>query len=104
MDQNEEGSESLESVSSLRQAIRAMWADIMGIKAERVSIHENFFTMGGGSLQIVRLMDRVNSYFFCDAPAKHLPISDFFDNASVDRLAKYLRSRSVESKATEPIG
>src|SRR4051794_13910874 len=48
----------------------------------------SFFALGGDSLFIVQLMDRVNAHFFAHEPDQVLPITDFFAHPSVRALAK----------------
>ncbi|WP_437978877.1 amino acid adenylation domain-containing protein [Sorangium sp. So ce295] len=73
--------------SSLEERLIAIWQDVLGI--ERVSVHDNFFDLGGHSLLLVRLHERVRESFGSD-----LSLVDIFARPTVTDLAAFLASSS----------
>ncbi|WP_438036960.1 amino acid adenylation domain-containing protein [Sorangium sp. So ce204] len=73
--------------SSLEERLTAIWQDVLGI--ERVSVQDNFFDLGGHSLLLMRLHERVRESFGSD-----LSIVDLFARPTVTDLAAFLASGS----------
>lgn len=57
-------------------------------EVEHVNIYENFFELGGNSLLLTRLHERIERIY----PGK-IQITDLFTYTNVDKLAKYLESK-----------
>ena len=64
-------------------AVAEIWCDVLGI--EMVGINEEFFDIGGDSLAAVRMIARVGSVLGLE-----LPLEEFFEGATVERVAKKL--------------
>ena len=62
-----------------------LFADVLGV--ERVGLDDDFFDLGGHSLLVVQLVDRVRTTFGVD-----LAIADLFEFSVVNDLAKHLES------------
>jgi len=62
------------------------WSDALGI--ERVGIGDNFFDLGGHSLQAMRLLVRIEKTF-----GKRLPITTLFEAPTVEKFAVVLNQR-----------
>ncbi len=61
-----------------------IWEEILGI--EPIGIKDNFFEMGGHSLKVMRLVDRINEVF-----GKNLPVRHIFEAPTIEQLADLLR-------------
>jgi amino acid adenylation domain-containing protein len=64
-------------------ALAKIWCEVLGLK--QVSIHDNFFDVGGHSLLAVRLINRINKSLSLD-----LSIPIFFHNTTIKGLATVL--------------
>ncbi|MGE5844378.1 MAG: phosphopantetheine-binding protein, partial [Syntrophaceae bacterium] len=55
------------------------------LKLEAVGIHDNFFDLGGHSLLLVRVMNRLKPLF-----GRPLTVVDMFQRPTIHELAKFL--------------
>ena len=69
--------------SNLEQTIAAVWQDVF--KVERVSIHSNFFDLGGNSLLLARVHTKLRASLQRD-----IKIIDLFKHSTIHSLAKHL--------------
>jgi amino acid adenylation domain-containing protein len=74
----------------LEQALAAAWARVLGV--DRVSVHDNFFQVGGNSLLALHLISEIEK-----ACGRHIPLSRFFSHPSIASLVDIL-----ETKETAP--
>ena len=65
------------------EMISAIWRDVLDI--EKIGIYENFFDVGGNSLKIVQVNNRLS-----EAMGYDVPIVALFENPSIGALADYL--------------
>jgi amino acid adenylation domain-containing protein len=79
----------------LELQLAQVWEETLGIHP--ISVHDNFFTLGGHSILAVRLMAQIQKQF-----GKSLPLSALFDGATVEQLAHVLRQHT-ESRLTSPL-
>ena len=49
----------------MQEQIVGIWAEVLKIPADTISIHANFFEMGGHSINIVVLCRKINDLFHC---------------------------------------
>lgn len=68
--------------------LAGLWAETFGL--ERVSVHDNFFALGGDSLTAARMVAALAGRF-----SANLPIGALFQDATIASLAPYL-DRAVE--------
>ncbi len=66
----------------LEELLAAIYADVLGI--DRVGIHDNFFDLGGGSIQILEIIVRVQADGLTLSPEL------FFEHQTVAALASFL--------------
>lgn len=66
--------------TSLEDEISKMWCEVLEI--EQVSIHEDFFDLGGNSLLATQLQSRIHNIYKID-----LAISDLFEFPTIAQLA-----------------
>ena len=52
------------------KAIADIWAEILGVK--RISVHDNFFDLGGHSLKATQVVSRLRKAFQSDIPLRHM--------------------------------
>jgi len=73
-----------------------IWRELLG--RQEIGIQDNFFDLGGHSLLVVRLIDRVNR-----ALNVRLTIADLFQYPTVEQMARLLQA-SPASRSTYPAG
>jgi surfactin family lipopeptide synthetase C len=78
-----------EPQSPVEKALIEMYCDLLGLK--RVSIHDNFFDLGGHSLLLTQLASRIRKTFGVD-----LPLPDLFDNATPNEISILVIARQLE--------
>jgi amino acid adenylation domain-containing protein len=70
-------------------AIAAIWQEVLGL--ERVGLYDNFFDLGGHSLLLIQIHDRLRERF-----GRSLPIVDLFKHPTVGALARHLGGEPAE--------
>ncbi len=72
-----------EPASEAEQRITAIWRELL--PADRIGVHDNFFEVGGNSLLLVRVHNRLQEEF-----GREIPVLELFRNPTVAALAAYL--------------
>src|SRR5262245_41667194 len=62
-----------------------IWAEILGVEAEKVGVNDNFFGLGGHSLLATQLISKIRSQMNVDLPLKAL-----FEGGSVAQMAQLI--------------
>jgi acyl transferase domain-containing protein/acyl carrier protein len=75
---------------SIEREIAGIWQELLGIK--RVSIHDDFFALGGHSLLGTQVISRLREAFQVE-----LPLAGLFDAPTVAGLAQAVLQRQMES-------
>lgn len=65
------------------EIVKGVWCDVLGI--EKIDRHDSFFALGGHSLLLIQIHDKLNNYF-----PGHLNIADLFRYYTVSALADFL--------------
>ena len=72
-----------------------MWTDLLGLK--QVSIYDNFFALGGHSLQAIRVVARIRDAFQID-----LPLQAVFEAPTIaDMAMSIVQQRAVQAMPDE---
>ncbi|GAB4194989.1 MAG: hypothetical protein OHK0022_11410 [Roseiflexaceae bacterium] len=83
------------SAGDYEQRIARIWQQVLGI--EQVGLHDNFFDLGGNSLNGLQVTAKINKEFGVQIPAVAL-----FEAPTVGALAQYLRPQGTpETEAEE---
>jgi amino acid adenylation domain-containing protein len=77
------------AADNLEQQLVALWEEILQVKP--VGIHDSFFALGGHSLLVVRLLDRIRAVLHQDLPAAAV-----FQAPTVSQFAQMLRQPSQQ--------
>jgi amino acid adenylation domain-containing protein len=84
--------------SELESLIAGVWRDVLGV--ERVGVRDNFFNLGGHSLLLIRLNNRLR-----EALQKELAVVELFKYPTVSALAEHLsRSQPPQIRAAARAG
>ncbi len=76
--------------------LAAIWQELLGL--DKISVHDNFFQLGGDSLLATRVLSRVQR-----ARGVELALSDFFEAATLRELATSARRRAGSREAVAAI-
>lgn len=79
--------------SELESLIAGVWRDVLGV--ERVGVQDNFFNLGGHSLLLIRLNNRLR-----EALRKELPVVELFKYPTVSALAEHLSRSQTQPTAS----
>lgn len=71
--------------TKLQKELVEIWAYILQLPSEKISINSNFFRLGGNSLSVVRLVSKINQ-----ALKTSVTIADIFAYSSISALSFYL--------------
>jgi len=77
------------SIKAEKQIAKA-WAEVLGIS--KIGVHDDFFTIGGHSLKVLRVLTLLKEDF------SHLTIQDFFKERTIYGLARIEREVKVETE------
>ncbi|MCF5162959.1 amino acid adenylation domain-containing protein [Pseudomonas congelans] len=69
-----------------QKCLAGIWAQILQV--ERVSLHDNFFALGGNSMLAIRCLVRINREF-----DKQLSLRTFFEHQTVEAMARHLETQ-----------
>src|SRR5882724_2509290 len=76
--------------------VAGVWAEVLGIT--EVGVEDNFFEMGGHSLQMIRVQGKLQALF-----DRELPLVRLFEYSTVRRLAKYLNEGEGKNRMSEQV-
>ncbi|MBL8677014.1 MAG: non-ribosomal peptide synthetase, partial [Alphaproteobacteria bacterium] len=83
----------IEPRNDLEKKIRQIWAEVLGLSENNISIHDDFFRLGGNSMLAIRLVGKLNKELF-----RTLNLSSIFKNSSIEKLYCYLINTIDENK------
>jgi amino acid adenylation domain-containing protein/non-ribosomal peptide synthase protein (TIGR01720 family) len=69
--------------NELERKVCEIWAEVLGLSADKVGIHDDFFKLGGNSIAVITLVMKLNNYY-----KARLKISDIFVHKTVDSVLK----------------
>jgi len=76
----------------VEEALAGIWADVLGLK--RVGMHDDFFELGGDSLQAMRILARIESTL-----GVALPVASFFEMTSLGEAAQAVEQLAASSSS-----
>jgi acyl carrier protein len=84
--------------TDLQKTLVRIWENFFGF--ERLGIHDDFFKLGGDSLKVVKLLQRIHNE--CGTV---IPVADFFNAPTIEGAALFIDGSSGEEKAEriEPV-
>ena len=77
--------------SPLEQQLVEIWAPLLGMSEDSVSVSENFFSLGGHSLLAVKVVQQVKARLGLE-----LSVKDIFESATIGALAQTLQSAKTQ--------
>ncbi|WP_258957758.1 phosphopantetheine-binding protein, partial [Legionella sainthelensi] len=74
--------------TELEQQLSVIWCEVLGLKAGRLSVHDDFFRLGGDSIISIQLISRIRQRLQLQVSVK-----DLFSCRTIRRLHEQLVSR-----------
>ena len=79
------------------ESLARMWAEVLGL--EEIGIYDNFFHLGGDSIQVIQLLSRIRNTFSVELPLHYL-----FEDPSIAKLSqKILGTTNQQNQLLPPI-
>lgn len=85
--------------SATEMKVADIWGGLLKIEPERIDIDAGFFTQGGYSLMVLRLLARIDEAFDL-----HVPVAEFFRKPTLRALAAWLDEASLATAAPTQSG
>nr|WP_216589496.1 non-ribosomal peptide synthetase [Streptomyces brasiliscabiei] len=82
-----------------QQALCALFGDVLGVEADRIGVHDNFFNLGVTSLLATRLKSRIRKQLGAEVSIKTI-----FSSPTVAQLADHLAAAPASPGATGSAG
>ncbi|HEY1171320.1 MAG TPA: non-ribosomal peptide synthetase [Verrucomicrobiae bacterium] len=76
---------SLASGSAMENRIITIWAELLGVSASEIGLHDNFFDLGGHSLLVVQMQAKLKEQLGAD-----MPLAKLFQYTTPSSLAAHL--------------
>ncbi|MBB6131876.1 type I polyketide synthase, partial [Mucilaginibacter lappiensis] len=76
--------------TELEEAMCVIWSEILGLTSDQISIHQNFFRMGGNSILSIQLKNRLSQR----AEFKNISIADLFKYNTIYKLIESIGQKS----------
>lgn len=81
---NSDGREYVAPRNEIESTLASIWKAVLGV--EQISIHDNFFEIGGDSIKAIQISSRLHK------EGQRLVISDLFKNPTIGQLSKYVKA------------
>lgn len=81
--------------TEVERTVARIWQEALHV--EKVGVDDNFFDLGGHSLLVVMVNDKLRGMFDRD-----IPVVDMFDHPTVSSLAKYLSQGRSDQPSSQP--
>ncbi|HSE19255.1 MAG TPA: amino acid adenylation domain-containing protein [Pyrinomonadaceae bacterium] len=75
--------------TSIERSIAGIWEEVLGVR--RVSVHDDFLSLGGTSLKAMRVLSRVERVFHLE-----LPLRSLFDARTTAQMATVVENALIE--------
>ncbi len=73
------------AANTLEREMAVVWGEVLSIEPEQIDVTRSFFQMGGHSLQLVALVNKINLHFQVS-----LSLNDVFERDNVREIADFL--------------
>ena len=84
-----------ETVRHLEQAIAGIWQDVLRLPV--TGMHDNFFDLGGHSLLVVQVHQRLQAHL-----GQSFPVTDLFRFATISTIAAHLAPQAAKTPSRVP--
>ncbi|SFU29472.1 non-ribosomal peptide synthetase [Xenorhabdus koppenhoeferi] len=73
--------------SEIEVHILSLWADVLKINKENISVYDNFFDLGGSSYTLLQLSIKLNEFF-----NKEIEVVELFQYTTIEQQANFISS------------
>lgn len=80
--------------TELERLISDVWQNVLQV--ERISMSDNFFDLGGHSLAMVKVYERLRDTFKVQCPEREVALVEMFEYPSVRSLARHLSGSAAD--------
>ena len=101
VDRQEAGAATSEPANELEQMIAGFWRQVLG--TAQVGRTDNFFDLGGHSLAMVKVHERLTSALSSQSALTNLTLVDMFEHPTVSALAQHLRRAAKNEIALDKV-
>ncbi|GHO57487.1 amino acid adenylation domain-containing protein [Ktedonobacter robiniae] len=81
--------------SPIELTLASIWADVLALPQQQISVSANFFSLGGHSLLVTRVISRIRALFSVDLSLRH-----FFAAPTITALAQLLSHTRYQEQAS----
>ncbi|WEF32912.1 non-ribosomal peptide synthetase [Pseudoduganella chitinolytica] len=74
--------------SALERDVAAIWADVLGLPADALGTGDDFVTLGGDSIDAIRLASRLRQALQCS-----VTVADIFEGRTIQALCRLVQAR-----------
>jgi acyl-coenzyme A synthetase/AMP-(fatty) acid ligase len=78
--------ESAKPKNEIQKELVRIWADLLGIGEDKIGVNTNFFDVGGNSLKLVKMVDKINRQFNAE-----ITVAKVFTYPVISLLAAFLQ-------------
>ena len=79
----------IEPTEEIHKKIAEIWRDVLGV--DRISITDNFFDIGGNSILLMKVFNRMDALY-----PNQLKITDLFAYPTIELIAQYIKDESTK--------
>ncbi|MGK7898705.1 MAG: condensation domain-containing protein, partial [Xenococcus sp. (in: cyanobacteria)] len=76
--------------NEIEQAIANIWAEVLNLN--NIGVHDNFFDLGGRSIAMMRVYNKLRNVFTLE-----IPVMELFQSPTIEEMAKFLRLSDSKS-------
>ena len=80
----------------MEKQLVTIWSDVLALEKEKISINSSFFDLGGHSLTLLQVIDKMNNIF-----NKEIPIQVFISAPNIKQLSSFILSAPKSSNSNE---
>lgn len=80
--------DSISNRKGLEQTLYDIWQSVL--KREKFSLHDNFFDIGGNSMLLIQVADRINKVL-----GEEIDIMYYFEHSSIQQLSEYIKKNNL---------
>jgi hypothetical protein len=80
----------------VEERLAELWGEVLGLPPSTIGIRDNFFRLGGHSLNIIQLKEKLDAELNRD-----IPVTIFFQYFSIEALGQYLKEGAKNNPVTD---
>jgi amino acid adenylation domain-containing protein len=76
------------------RVVAGLWSKFLGLSAEKIPLHTNFFDLGGDSLHMISMSNEIKNQL-----GRNVPLAQLFQKSTVHALAAHLDEQALPAMA-----